>query len=421
MHEVEALARQAKEAARTMALLDTGTKDRALVGMAAGLRIHQTDIMAANVEDVRAAQAARKSPAFVDRLTLTSARIEQMARGIEAAAALADPVGEVTGMRRRPNGLWVGRMRVPLGVIAVIYESRPNVTADVAALCLKAGNAVLLRGGSEAIGSNRAIAQVLAQAAEKAGLPKGAVGIVATADREAVRTLLTLDHSIDLVIPRGGKGLVRLVKETATIPVIAHEQGICHVYVDEVVDPVMAEAIVVNAKTERPGVCNALETLLVHQTAAPTLLPPLAVRLREAGVELRGCPQTRRLVPEALAATEADWDAEYLDLILAVRVVESFEAALHHIHRHGSGLAEAIVTADHARAMRFLREVDAGAVLVNASTRFTDGYEFGMGAEIGISTQKLHARGPMGITELTCQKFIVLGDGQVRDSRRIPS
>jgi glutamate-5-semialdehyde dehydrogenase len=304
-------------------------------------------------------------------------------------------------------------------VIAVIYESRPNVTADVTGLCLKAGNTVLLRGGSEAIRSNTAIAAVLMASAEAAGLPKGAVGMVATTDRAAVHTLLKLDRYIDLVIPRGGEGLVRMVKEASTIPVIAHEKGLCHIYVDAAADLPMAEEIVVNAKVERPGVCNAVETLLVHEEIAKAFLPRAAARLEKAGVELRGCPKTRSILPQAKEATESDWETEYLDLILSMKVVGSLEEAVAHIRRYSSGLAEGIVTADHGRAMRFLREVDAGTVFVNASTRFADGGEFGMGAEIGISTQKLHARGPMGVRELTCEKFIALGDGQVRDSRRV--
>jgi glutamate-5-semialdehyde dehydrogenase len=321
-------------------------------------------------------------------------------------------------MERRPNGLWVGRMRVPLGVIAVIYESRPNVTADVTGLCLKAGNAVLLRGGSEAIRSNTAIAAVLTSSAETAGVAKGAVGIVATTDRAAVHALLKLDRFIDLVIPRGGEELVRTVKEASTIPVIAHEKGLCHIYVDAAADLPMAEEVVYNAKVERPGVCNAVETLLVHGEAAHSFLPKMAKRFAAAGVELRGCPRTRAVLPDIGEATEADWETEYLDLILAIKVVDSFEEAVAHIGRYGSGLAEGIVTSDYGRAQRFLREVDAGVVFINASTRFADGGEFGLGAEIGISTQKLHARGPMGLKELTSTKFIVFGEGQVRDSRR---
>jgi glutamate-5-semialdehyde dehydrogenase len=341
-----------------------------------------------------------------------------MARGVRQIADLPDPVGAVTGMWRRPNGLQVGRMRVPLGVIGIIYESRPNVTADAAALCLKSGNAVLLRGGSEALRTNRAVADILASAVASAGLPSAALAVVPSADRAVVKEMLSLHGLIDLIIPRGGEGLIRAVREGSQIPVIAHDKGLCHTYVDASADLVMAGEIAYNAKVERPGVCNAMETLLVHADVAPAFLPALAARLRAAGVEVRGCPRTRSLVPAAAPATEEDWDTEYLALTLSIRVVGSFEEAVAHIARHGSGLAEAIVTADHGRAMRFLREVDAGAVFVNASTRFTDGYEFGMGAEMGISTQKLHARGPMGLPELTCEKFIVLGDGQVRDSRK---
>ena len=418
MRQVEDLARQAKEAAKTMALLSSDVKRQALQAMASGLLHRQEEILKANAADLQSAGEVGHPSAFLDRLTLNSQRIQAMALGLQEVAVLPDPVGEVTAMGRRPNGLWVGRMRVPLGVVAVIYESRPNVTADVTGLCLKAGNAVLLRGGSEAIQSNTAIAAVLMESAEAAGLPKGAVGIVGTTDRAAVHTLLKLDQYIDLVIPRGGEGLVRMVKETSTIPVIAHEKGLCHIYVDEAADLTMAEEIVLNAKVERPGVCNAVETLLVHERIARAFLPRAAARLEEAGVELRGCPKTRPILPQAKEATERDWETEYLDLILSIKVVGSFEEAVEHIRHYSSGLAEGIVTADHGRAMRFLREVDAGTVFVNASTRFADGGEFGLGAEIGISTQKLHARGPMGLRELTCEKFIVLGNGQIRDSRR---
>jgi glutamate-5-semialdehyde dehydrogenase len=386
--------------------------------MAEGLLDHQEEIRQANAADLAGAEGKSYPPAFLDRLRLTSERIQGMARGLKEVAALPDPVGEVTGMERRPNGLWVGRMRVPLGVVAVIYESRPNVTADVTGLCLKAGNAILLRGGSEAIRSNRAIAAVLTAAAEAAGLPKGVVGIVETTDRAAVHALLKLDRYIDLVIPRGGEELVRTVKEASTIPVIAHEKGLCHIYVDAAADHSMAEEVVFNAKVERPGVCNAVETLLLHEQVAAALLPRIAARLAAAGVELRGCPKTRTVLPHLIEATEKDWETEYLGLILSIKVVDSFEEAVAHIRQYSSGLAEAIVTADYSRALCFLREVDAGVVFVNASTRFADGGEFGLGAEIGISTQKLHARGPMGLKELTCTKFIALGEGQVRDSRR---
>jgi glutamate-5-semialdehyde dehydrogenase len=401
-----------------MALASTEVKNRALKAMAQGLLDRREEILAANAADLAAAEGRGHPPAFLDRLGLNTERVRAMARGLQEVAALPDPVGEVTGMERRPNGLWVGRMRVPLGVIAVIYESRPNVTADVTGLCLKAGNAVLLRGGSEAIRSNTAIAAVLTNSAETAGLAKGAVGILATTDRAAVHALLKLDRFIDLVIPRGGEELVRTVKEASTIPVIAHEKGLCHIYVDAAADLPMAEEVVYNAKVERPGVCNAVETLLVHGEAAHSFLPKMAKRFAAAGVELRGCPRTRAVLPDIGEATEADWETEYLDLILAIKVVDSFEEAVAHIGRYGSGLAEGIVTSDYGRAQRFLREVDAGVVFINASTRFADGGEFGLGAEIGISTQKLHARGPMGLKELTSTKFIVFGEGQVRDSRR---
>ncbi|MEE8242479.1 MAG: glutamate-5-semialdehyde dehydrogenase [candidate division NC10 bacterium] len=419
MKEVEALAGQAREAARAMALASTEVKNRALHAMAEGLLDRQEEILQVNAQDLAAAEGKGHPSAFLDRLRLSPERVRAMAQGLREVAALPDPVGEATALERRPNGLWVGRMRVPLGVIAVIYESRPNVTADVTGLCIKTGNAILLRGGSEAIRSNTAIAAVLTASAETVGLPKGVVGIVQTTDRAAVHTLLKLDRYIDLVIPRGGEELVRTVKEMSTIPVIAHEKGLCHIYVDVAADISMAEEIVFNAKVERPGVCNALETLLVHEQVAVEALPKMAARLESAGVELRGCPQTRAILPHLTKATDIDWETEYLDLILSIKVVGSLEEAVAHICQYGSGLAEGIVTADYGRAMRFLREVDAGTVFVNASTRFADGGEFGMGAEIGISTQKLHARGPMGLKELTCAKFIVLGEGQVRDSRRV--
>jgi len=415
--DIRQLAEDARRAARELAKASGAGKDRALLAMAAGLPESRSRILAANAGDVAAARAAGQAPAFVDRLTLTESRIEAMARGVRQVADLPDPVGAITGMWRRPNGLQVGRMRVPLGVIGIIYESRPNVTADAAALCLKSGNAVLLRGGSEALATNRAIAEVLSAAVESAGLPPASLAVVPSADRAVVREMLSLHGLIDLIIPRGGEGLIRAVREGSQIPVIAHDKGLCHTYVDELADLAMAAEVAYNAKVERPGVCNAMETLLIHAGVARVFLPPFVARLSAAGVEVRGCDRTRALLPTVQPADEADWDTEYLALILSIRVVGSFEEAVAHIARHGSGLAEAIVTSDHGHAMRFLREVDAGAVFVNASTRFTDGYEFGMGAEMGISTQKLHARGPMGLPELTCEKFIVLGDGQIRDSR----
>jgi len=415
---VRELAMAARPAARTLAVVSSEVKDRALAAMADVLWSNRAAILSANAHDLTEAKAERHPTAFLDRLALDDSRVEKMVAGVRQVASLPDPVGEITGMWRRPNGLLIGRMRVPLGVIGVIYEARPGVTADAAALCLKSGNAVILKGGREAIRSNRVIGGLLAEAATTAGLPKGCVSFIDSVDREAVAHLLGLTRLVDLIIPRGGEELIRTVQRTSAIPVLAHEKGLCHIYVDEGADLAMAEEIAFNAKVERPGVCNAMESLLVHERVASEFLPATIRRLRESGVEVRGCPRTQALAPGITAATEADWDTEYLDLILSVKVVGSFEEAVAHIAEHGSGLAEAIVTTDHSRAMRFLREVDAGAVFVNASTRFTDGGEFGMGAEMGISTQKLHARGPVGLTELTCQKFIVLGEGQVRDSRR---
>ena len=415
--DLRAMARAARAASQALARATGEKKNAALRAMAKAILDSHEPIVAANAEDVAAATSEAHPPAFVDRLTLTVPRLEAMARGLRQIAELPDPVGEITGMWRRPNGLQVGRMRVPLGVIGVIHESRPNVTADAAGLCLKSGNAVILRGGREALRTNAALGGILAASVTSVGLPEASLAVVPTPDRAVVKEMLQLHHLIDLIIPSGGEELIRAVREGSTIPVIAHDKGVCHTYVDAGADLVTAAEIAYNAKVERPGVCNAMETLLVHAEVAAAFLPGFIERLGRAGVEVRGCAKTRALVPGIRPATEEDWGTEYLDLVLSIRVVESFEEALAHIARHGSGLAEAIVTADHGRAMRFLREVDAGAVFVNASTRFTDGSEFGMGAEMGISTQKLHARGPMGLTELTCQKFIVLGDGQVRDSR----
>ncbi len=408
-------ARGAKDAARVLALASTRTKDEALQQMARGLEEKTAAIIEANRADLERGRAAGLTRVFLDRLTLTDARIAEMAGGLRQIAALPDPVGETVEAWRRPNGIEIARVRVPLGVVGFIYESRPNVTADAAGLCLKSGNAVLLRGGSEALESNAAITRVLAKAVEKAGLPAEAVQVVDTADRAAVMSMLTLDRYIDLIIPRGGEEFVRLVAERATVPVLKHDKGLCHVYVDESADLDMAAAITVNAKAQRVSVCNAAETLLVHAGVAERFLPAVAARLEAAGVELRGCERTRALVPAARPAAESDWDTEYLDYILAVRVVGSFDEAVAHIRRHGSGLAEAIVTSDLRRARRFTQEVDAAAVVVNASTRLVDGSQFGMGAEMGISTSRLHARGPVGVRELTTTKFIVMGDGQVRE------
>ena len=408
-------ARAAKEAARALALASTRSKNDALQQMARGLEEKIGLVLDANRSDLARARSAGLASAFMDRLTLSESRIEEMAAGLRQVAALPDPVGETVEAWRRPNGMEISRVRVPLGVVGFIYESRPNVTADAAGLCLKSGNAVLLRGGSEALESNTAIAQVLAKAVEKSGLPADSVQVVDTADRAAVMAMLTLDRFIDLIIPRGGEEFVRLVTERSTVPVLKHDKGLCHVYVDASADLDMAVAIAVNAKAQRVSVCNTMETLLVDAAAAARFLPKAAARLREAGVEVRGDERTRALVPDATPATEADWDTEYLDYIVSVRVVDGLDDAIDHIRRHGSGLAEAIVTSDLRHARRFTREVDAAAVLVNASTRFVDGSQFGMGAEMGISTSRLHARGPVGVRELTTTKFIVMGDGQVRE------
>jgi glutamate-5-semialdehyde dehydrogenase len=354
------------------------------------------------------------APAMIDRLVLDEQRIRAMADGLREVAALPDPVGEITGMRRRPNGIQVGRMRIPLGVIGIVYEARPNVTADAAGLCLKSGNAVILRGGSEAVHSNLAIGALLKAELRRLGLPEAALQVVATTDRAAVLELLKLEEEIDLIIPRGGEGLIRFVVEHSRIPVIKHYKGVCHVFVDASADFEMAEQICVNAKVQRPGVCNAMETLLIHKDIAETFVPRIVATLRSQGVELRGCTVTREFAPEVMAADEADWGAEYLDLILAVKVVDNLDAAIDHIQQYCSLHTETIVTGNYANSQRFLREVNSSVVMVNASTRFSDGNQLGLGAEIGISTSKLHAFGPMGLEDLTTRKFVVLGDGQIR-------
>ncbi len=404
----------ARAAARQLAVLPRGPKDQALLAMAQALTDHAASIKAANAQDMEAAAAGGMSKAMLDRLRLDDAVIASMAQGLAEVAALADPVGEIPSMWRRPNGLLVGRQRVPLGVIGFIYESRPNVTLDAAGLCLKSGNAVVLKGGKEAIHSNLALAQVIGQALESQGLPAAAVQVIPSTERAATLALLKMDDLVDVIIPRGGEGLIRFVAANSRIPVLKHYKGVCHVYVDEGADHKMALDICLNAKCQRPGVCNAMETLLVHQAEAAEFLPLLGQEMAQAGVELRGCPATRGILPQAVPATEDDWPAEFLDLILAVRVVEDMDQALEHIAAYGSQHSEAIVTKDYARAQRFLNAVDASVVLVNASTRFNDGGQLGLGAEIGISTSKLHAFGPMGLTELTTTKFIVYGDGQVR-------
>ena len=408
-------AQAARDGARALALASTKTKNDALAQMARTLEEKAPAIIDANRADLERARTGGHPRAFLDRLTLTEPRIEEMARGLREIAALPDPVGDVVESWRRPNGIEISRVRVPLGVIGFIYESRPNVTADAAGLCLKSGNAVLLRGGSEAIESNSMIAALLAKAVEKAGGPAEAIQFIDTPDRAAVGVMLELDHLLDLVIPRGGEEFVRWVAQHSRVPVLKHDKGLVHVFLDKAADPEMAAAITLNAKAQRTSVCNALETLLVHAAAARELLPPVIARLVEAGVEVRGCPRTRAIVPGVVAATDADWDTEYLDMILSVKVVDDLDGAIAHIRAHGTGLAEAIVTNDRAAARRFTQEVDAGAVLVNASTRLVDGHQFGLGAEMGISTSRVHARGPVGIRELTSTKLVVQGDGQVRE------
>lgn len=407
-------AAKAKKASRALATIPTEIKNNALFKMAAGLEQKAGELISENRKDLAEAEKKGLSKAMIDRLTLTPERIKAMADGLREVAALPDPVGEVLKMWRRPNGMEVGRMRVPIGLIGIIYESRPNVTADSAALCLKSGNGVLLRGGSEAVHSNNAIVEVLSQAGAEAGIPTGAISFIENPDRACVMEMLKLNQYIDLIIPRGGEGLIRMVSENSTIPVIKHDKGICHVYVDSMADLAMAEEICFNAKVQRPGTCNAMETMLVHQDVAKTFLPKIVARMQQAGVEIRGCAKTRAVVPGITEAADKDWDTEYNDLILNVKTVSSMEDAMAHIAAHGSQHSEAIVTNDYRNAMRFHREVDASAVFVNASTRLNDGFEFGLGAEIGISTTRIHARGPMGLEELTSTKFIVFGNGQIR-------
>lgn len=416
--DVLALVRGARAASRDLARLGSGVKNRALERMAQGLLDARERLAEENRRDLEAGRSAGLSAPLLDRLRLDDRVLRGMAEGLREIARLPDPVGEVTRMARRPNGLEVGRMRIPLGVILIIYEARPNVTADAAGLCLKSGNAVLLRGGSEALRSNRAVGEVLRDALRAEGIPEGAVQVVPDPDRAVVEELLRREEEIDLVIPRGGESLIRFVAEKSRIPVVKHYKGVCHVFVDASADPGMAESITVNAKVQRPAVCNALETLLVHREIAGGFLPRVVGSLRARGVEIRGCEETRRLVPDGgiVPAAEEDWSAEYLDLILAVRVVGGIEEAMDHIARYGSNHTEAIVTRDYANGRRFVREVQSSLVLVNASTRFNDGFQLGLGAEMGISTSKIHAFGPMGLEELTTRKFIAFGDGQIRES-----
>ncbi|GAV26409.1 gamma-glutamyl-phosphate reductase [Carboxydothermus islandicus] len=414
MDEVLSLAKKAKEASKKLANLSTEQKNRALLKIARYLEENMEKILAENQKDLAEAKKGGLSPAFIERLTLNEKRILDMAEGVRQVAKLPDPVGEVLGMTRRPNGLVIGQVRVPLGVVGIIYESRPNVTVDAAALCLKAGNAVILRGGKEAFNSNLALVTLMEEALRNEEIPEGAVGMIKTTSREAANYLMRLNGYLDVLIPRGGAGLIKTVVENSTVPVIETGVGNCHVYVEEDADLEMAERIIINAKCQRPAVCNAMETLLVHEKIAPVFLPQIEKALKEKGVEIRGCEVTRRYITDALPATEEDYYTEFLDLILAVRVVRDLDEAIAHITKYGSGHSEAIVTRDYFKAKRFTEEVDAAAVYVNASTRFTDGFEFGFGAEIGISTQKLHARGPMGLKELTTTKYVIYGTGQIR-------
>ena len=408
------MAKAARAAATQMAKCGSNQKNAVLLGMADKIEEDASTIKKANQKDLVRAKEMGLSPAMIDRLTVSDATIESMAKGLREVSGLHDPVGAISKSWLRPNGLEVTRMRIPLGVIGIIYESRPNVTIDAAGLCLKAGNAVILRGGSEALYSNQALADIIGQVLGDCGLPETAVQIVPVRDRKAVNILLNQEEFVDLIIPRGGEGLIRFVVEHSTIPVLKHYKGVCHVYVDEGADLNMAEEICFNAKVQRPGVCNAMETMLVHRSMAKEFLPQMAKRLTNAGVEIRGCPETCQLLPDALKAEPSDWPEEYLDLVLTVRVVEDMDQAITHISEYGSKHTESIVTRDYKRARRFARETDSSVVLINASTRFNDGGELGLGAEIGISTSKLHAFGPMGVEELTTTKFVVFGDGQIR-------
>jgi len=412
---VRELAQGARAGARVLGTLDRGRKDAALRAIADSLRASAEEIYRANRADLERGRAAGLSEAMLDRLSLTPSVLDSTARGVEDVARLPDPVGGRRDMRRLANGLLVGRQRVPLGVVAMVYESRPNVTVDATALCLKAGNAVLLRGGKEAASSNQALGRVIQRALGDTDVPPACVQIVPATDRDGVRELLSLDDLIDVAIPRGGEGLIRFVAENARVPVVKHYQGVCHLFLDAGCDHARAVAITLNAKVQRPGVCNALECLLVHEQAAESLLPVVAQALREAGVELRGCPRTVQLVPEARPAEDSDYGHEFLSKVLAIRVVRDLDQALEHVARYGSNHTEAICTESYERAERWLREVDASCVVVNASTRFNDGGQLGLGAEIGISTSKLHAYGPMGLEELTAEKWVVLGQGQVRE------
>jgi glutamate-5-semialdehyde dehydrogenase len=413
--EVIEIAKKAKEASKILAQAPSDLKNKALIKIAQLLDKNRSTILEENRKDVDFAKREGLSGAIVDRLTLNDKRIDGMIKGIKDLVGLRDPVGEVVGMWERPNGLQIGRVRVPLGVVGIIYEARPNVTSDAAGLCLKSGNAVVLRGGREAINSNRAIVSILQSAVKEVGFPEASVSFIGTVERKAVREMVKLGEFIDVIILRGGKSLIEAIGVEARVPLIAHGEGNCHTYVDKDADIEMALKICYNAKCQRPGVCNAMETLLVHKDVADVFLPRMIKMLKEGGVEVRGCERTRGIFQDIKEATEEDWATEYLGLILAIKIVDSIDEAIGHINKYGTSHSEAIITTSYPNARRFLKEVDAAAVYVNASTRFTDGGEFGLGAEIGISTQKLHARGPMGLEELTTTKFIIYGDGQIRE------
>ncbi|WP_319005126.1 glutamate-5-semialdehyde dehydrogenase [Microbulbifer elongatus] len=412
---MQAMGRAARAAARLMARADTRTKNAALKAIAAELDAQRPQLAAANAIDMQNGRDNGLDAALLDRLQLNDGRIDAMIEGLNQIAELPDPVGEVSDLKYRPSGIQVGKMRVPLGVVGIIYESRPNVTIDAASLCLKSGNATILRGGKEALHSNGAIAACVAAGLKQAGLPETAVQVVGTSDRAAVGALITMPEYVDVIVPRGGKGLIERISSEARVPVIKHLDGICHVYLDDRADPVKAFNIALNAKTHRYGVCNAMETLLVAEGVAAEFLPKLAAAYAEKGVELRGCDKTRAILADALPATDEDWATEYLAPVLAIRVVDDMDTAMDHIARYSSGHTESIVTEDYTRARRFMAEVDSASVMVNASTRFADGFEYGLGAEIGISTDKIHARGPVGLEGLTSQKWIVFGDGQIRE------
>lgn len=412
--EIIDMAKKARAASRVLAAMESKSKDISLLAMADNIKKKRSAILKANAIDVKNAGNKGISQAMIERLTLSESRIAGMIEGLRDVAALRDEIGIITEMVKRPNGLWIGKMRVPIGVIALIYEARPNVTSDCVSLTIKSGNSVILKGGSEALNSNLSIFKALNEAAIDSGLPEGAINLISTADRKAVSFLLRQDRYVDLVIPRGGEGLIREITKKSRIPVIKHYKGVCHVYVDEFADMNMAHNIAINAKVQRPSVCNAMETLLVHKDIAARFLPVVIADLRKDNVEIRGCRRTRRIVRGVLPAKESDWYAEYLDLILSVKVVSSVEEAIEHITKYGSMHSDSIITENHANAMEFLKRVDTACVFLNASTRFSDGGQFGMGAEIGISTDKLHARGPMGLKELTSYKYVIFGEGQIR-------